>query len=272
MDILLHNLSHADLLLGVVTPATAARQDSDVLIVRPKFSKFHSISKSLHDHIIHHLAAIKIVTSPLYNRRDSSDAGESVPIGFDLRDVPATCDIRDVRFRKELPPSEEDDAGSSVPRPASPPPLTRRRPDACSVHFIYFPLLAVLLKRWQLHTRFEQRHLILVSGRGQPIDQSSQELDNSTQFTGHLVDEFVKCALDARLTVHLIHSDTNLFRYDENILFVKRELLPQIHELRRQVVARRKDKWRDFMRMTLSFADGSSARISAINQSLKIYQ
>lgn len=112
-----------------------------------------------------------------------------------------------------------------------------------------------------------------MSGRGQPIDQSSQELDNSTQFTGHLVDEFVKRTLEcAQLTVHLIHSDTNLFRYDENILFVKRELLPQIHELRRQVVARRKDKWRDFMRMTLSFADGSSARISAINQSLKIYQ
>lgn len=134
----------------------------------------------------------------------------------------------------------------------------------------------MLLKRWLQHTRYEELHLILVSGRGQPIDQSSQELDNSTQFTGHLVDEFVKRTLErsstAQLTVHLIHSDTNLFRYDENILFVKRELLPQIHELRRQVVARRKDKWRDFMRMTLSFADGSSARISAINQSLKIYQ
>jgi hypothetical protein len=121
MDILLHNLSHADLLLGVVTPAEAVRHDSDVLIVRPKFSKFHTISKSLYDHIIQNLAAIKIVNSPLHNRRESSGAsdGDSVPIGFDLRDAPATCDIRDVRFRKELPPSEEDAAGSSVARSAS---------------------------------------------------------------------------------------------------------------------------------------------------------
>lgn len=116
-------------------------------------------------------------------------------------------------------------------------------------------------------------HLILVSGRGKPIDQSSQDLDNSTQFTGELVKVFAKLTLEyTKIDIYLIHSETNLFRYDENILFVKRELLPVIHNMRRQIVAQKKDKWRDFMHITLSFADGSSARISAINQSLKIYQ
>lgn len=143
----------------------------------------------------------------------------------------------------------------------------------CAVHFVYFPLLSVLLHRWLLHTSFSQLNLILVSGKGQPIDQFSQGVDNSTQFAGHLIEVFVKHTSEyMHLDVHLIHSETNLFRYDENILFVKRELLPVIHEMRRQIVAKKKDKWRDFMRMTLSFADGSSARISAINQSLKIYQ
>jgi hypothetical protein len=133
--------------------------------------------------------------------------------------------------------------------------------------------LAVLLKRWLSHTSFSQVHLILVSGRGKPIDQSSQDLDNSTQFTGELVKVFAKLTLEyTKIDIYLIHSETNLFRYDENILFVKRELLPVIHNMRRQIVAQKKDKWRDFMHITLSFADGSSARISAINQSLKIYQ
>lgn len=133
MDILLHNLSHADLLLGVVTPA----KTGDVLIVRPKFSKFHTLSKSLYDHIIHNMAAIKIVNSPLHNRRENGGASdsESVPIGFDLRDAPATCDIRDVRFRKELPPSEEDATGSSARCSASSAaadPVARQTPARCT--------------------------------------------------------------------------------------------------------------------------------------------
>ena len=69
-----------------------------------------------------------------------------------------------------------------------------------------------------------------------------------------------------------IHSTTNVFRYDENIAFVKRELLPLIDAIRDDMVQLHGAKWKEMMRLTLSFADGSSARISAINAALKHYR
>lgn len=74
------------------------------------------------------------------------------------------------------------------------------------------------------------------------------------------------------LEIHLLHSNTNLFRYDANIIFVKKELLPKIAEIREELL--NTDGEPDLKRrlkLTLSFADGSTARISAINASLKHY-
>ena len=113
--------------------------------------------------------------------------------------------------------------------------------------------------------------LILVSGKGKPNNIQDKNDDNSTEFTSQLVKLFLRqayCTVD----IICIHSNTNLFRYDENIIFVKQELLPAMHRLRSEVVQKYKDKWRENMHVILSFADGSSARISAINQSLKHFQ
>jgi len=45
---------------------------------------------------------------------------------------------------------------------------------------------------------------------------------------------------------------------------VKRELLPQLETLRDQLAHTRGEKWRDAFKLTVSFAAGSPARITAI--------
>ena len=87
------------------------------------------------------------------------------------------------------------------------------------------------------------------------------------------------------LHVHCVHSDSNLFRYDDNIEFVQRQLIPLLEDLRDRSlllrpevqekgrrVSKREGNWRDHMRVTLAYADGSSARVSAINAAVRCYR
>ena len=54
--------------------------------------------------------------------------------------------------------------------------------------------------------------------------------------------------------------------------FVKNELLPEISAMRDELAERYAAEWRQFLRITISFADGATARISAIHQSLSRYR
>lgn len=74
-----------------------------------------------------------------------------------------------------------------------------------------------------------------------------------------------------KIHVVRVHSVTNIFRYDENIAFVKTELLPLIEVYRDMTAEKWGTEWRSKYRITISFADGSPARISAINASLRPY-
>ena len=69
-----------------------------------------------------------------------------------------------------------------------------------------------------------------------------------------------------------MHSETNLFRYDENIVFVRQVLMPHIEAIRNDLAASSGAQWSSLLRVTMSFADGSSARINAINAALRIYR
>lgn len=87
-----------------------------------------------------------------------------------------------------------------------------------------------------------------------------------------------------------IHSETNIFRYDENISFAKHELMPCIDSYR-DAHARGlpypderpnaldtdcnnsfNPDWRQTVSVTYSFADGSAARSHAIQASLRPYR
>ena len=147
----------------------------------------------------------------------------------------------------------------------------------CDVNAIYFPLLSVLIHKW-LETlanngqmENSRKIVILISGRGTPTDPKARSIDNSTQATSKIVQRLISIEYPD-LQIITLHSTTNLFRYDENIVFVKRELAPIVDHIRNDLAHNVGEKWKEYMGVTLSFADGSSARVSAINQSLSHYR
>ena len=112
---------------------------------------------------------------------------------------------------------------------------------------------------------------------------------NSTRFCAHLMEKFIK-VLYPNVTVVRIHSDeSNIFRYDENLSFVKRQLIPCIDayrdayarglpypdEITDSIKLKGNDfntEWKNSFHVTLSFADGSPARTYAIQASLRPYR
>ena len=131
----------------------------------------------------------------------------------------------------------------------------------------------MLIRNWLKNTADHYRKIVvLVSGKGEPVDRSTEDKDNSTEFTAKLIELFINQAYAGLIEVQHIHSTTNLFRYDSNIAFVKQDLLPKIEEIREDLLDGLDPKWKDKLKITISFADGSSARISAINASLKNYR
>jgi hypothetical protein len=168
---------------------------------------------------------------------------------------------------------------------------------------VFFPLLAILLPKWQQQmaqkyhdTNLLPNHvkqvLLLVTGVGTPRNSTHDVKGNSTELLGVLMEQFVKL-LYPHITVVRIHSETNLFRYDENIGFVEQELMPCIHSYRdaharglpypdEVLTPSTQDMvtssnappfdpdWYKSFALTLSFADGSHARTHAIQASLRV--
>ncbi|CAM9307589.1 unnamed protein product, partial [Phaeothamnion confervicola] len=113
--------------------------------------------------------------------------------------------------------------------------------------------------------------IYLVSGVGMPRDRAHKVEDNSTEMTAALMEIFLaRHHPDVRVV--RVHSTTNIFRYDDNIRFVQRQLLPMINRERQRAVEGWGEKWRDMLQVTISFADGSPARISSINAALRHYR
>jgi len=272
-EVLLHNVSHADLVLSLQDNTTTTNLEKKV-IARPKFSHFRAITKSILESLDSH--DIKIASHLKYYRKVVKqnpieyevapvESGEYTPVGFDFCEYPVRInDIAGLRFRR--------DDKTLISSPSHSP--------SVSINAVYFPLLAILLPKWletiQYRERSDSCKLILyfVTGRGTANDTSALVSDNSTEWTGKLMTKFINQLYPFIQVIHL-HSQTNLFRYDENILFVKRELLPSIDHVRDNLVnsiSSTEKRWKDYFRVTLSFADGSSARVSAINASLKHYR
>lgn len=264
VEILVHNVSHTDLLIALDDPIASS------IIARPKFSCFREISETIKRKISHlPVIALKTMMHPVYSReRDynvrhpiskNSDTSHSIDVGIDL-----TChsvivsNIQQLRFR-------QNDA-AKLPNHAEP-----------KLAAVYFPLLALLIPKWLMEIEFRgksncRKIIYLISGQGTPRDEKARIQDNSTQITAELMKIFLR-KVYPELEVVLIHSPSfNLFLYRDNIVFVNTILLPKINSERNDLAARIGAKWLESFHVTMSFADGASARISAINAALKSYR
>jgi hypothetical protein len=273
LEILVHNLSHSDLVLSLNTLDMS--KPVNKVIGRPKFSHFRGIT----DRILKSVKALEysvpLTRRELFSRRTGQVvSADPVAVGFNFKDNPILLqDLATLRFRHEdkniLQRTTEgmSDEHTSDANPST---------NECMIENAYFPLIAALLPKWigsiDQHRENFTKVVVLVSGRGTPMIQSSGSAnDNSTKETGELIRLMIQRAYPG-IQVVLLHSDSNLFRYDENIIFVKHDLLPLINKYRDQLVKIKKSEWKEHMRVSLSFADGSSARISAINASLRYYR
>jgi len=280
VEILCHNLSHSDLVLSLndraMTHPTAR------IFARPSFRSYREITGKM----VHQIADDDVVSSqiqtvfyPVFSRHKTGTQGQYpvmsepstnvvVPVGFDLRqNAVAVDDTATLRFRgADLEVLQQPSSSSSTSSTTTAP------GNGCVSESVFFPLVAVLIPKWlQTCDPDKKKIIFIVSGRGTPNDSSSRMVDNSTKFTGVLITKFIEREYPDVEVFH-VHSTTNIFRYDENIAFVKRELLPMIDSIRDQLAHELAAKWKDNFRLTLSFADGSSARISAINAALKPYR
>jgi hypothetical protein len=105
---------------------------------------------------------------------------------------------------------------------------------------IFFPLLSSLLRRWHnqivgkygsILTNKVKKVLVLVSGVGTPRNWTHSITGNSTEACAELMEMFIKVLYPDVVVVRL-HSQREIFRYDENITFANEELLPCIDAYR----------------------------------------
>ena len=261
VDVLLHNVSHVDMVLNV-------GDDNAVwTLAKPRFNQFGPIGEMILDAVKDgstvDMLNVKSVSAEANERGQSmgqlqnlmEGEEEQVPAGFDLTSLGLSIKERSLKFQAREKPSSTAVSDVAIPITA-----------------VYFPLLATLVRKWLRgkEDSATQKIMYLVSGVGTPIDSKGDYRDNSTQPTSRLMKLMIE-KLYPNINVVCVHSHTNLFRYDENIVFVKKDLLPRIHALRDDLAETTED-WRAHLALTVSFADGSSARVGAINASLRNYR
>lgn len=364
LEMLLHNISHTDLVLGLeVMEKNAARRKPSSLnsmcLGRPRFSAFDMYCRRLLKALDSQKEEAEIVLVPQYQRsyndarytiqpsdrphvstgfcwKETQTSGEENP-----RVLPGTEALADLRVRGKDMVKIDPYLDSHSPRPSASsttaadmtaswsmvPPAAGEDAPAClskedilvELKAVFFPLLATLLPRWHAQIAQKYQHgtnmaihkvLVLVTGVGTPRNWTHSITGNSTQALADLMELFL-AKVYPDITVVKIHSDTNIFRYDDNILFVQQELLPTVNAYRdahatqapypherpvlplesstaaaaannggflqqlqpRHVASSPFDvDWKRSFAVTLSFADGSPARTHAIQTALRIFR
>jgi hypothetical protein len=297
IELMVHNVSHTDLVLSLDAPPASSSYVDLFCLCRPRFSAFDFYSKKVAN-VMTILDSSALVRFPRYERSDATrryqikpepnQNAQQPPIGFAMPDDQSlhvtTEELNDLRVR-----------GRDASR------LTNIT--ATKLNAVLFPLLATLMPQWQASIRqkydnhtLPKQVLILVSGVGTPRNWTHSITGNSTQVCAQLMQHYLQ-TLYPHLVVVQIHSETNIFRYDENISFVQNELMPCIQSYRdahakglpypdekassmnsptisssdMEKISFMAD-WKKSFKITLSFADGSPARNHAIQAALRPYR
>eukprot|EP00644_Phytophthora_capsici_P007082 jgi/Phyca11/546634/estExt2_Genewise1Plus.C_PHYCAscaffold_220056 len=74
------------------------------------------------------------------------------------------------------------------------------------------------------------------------------------------------------MTAIQVHSGSNIFRFDDNVQFMTRELRPLLEAHRETLVDRCGEAWKSHFHVTIAYSDGPPARLSALNASLRMYR
>ncbi|ETV94747.1 hypothetical protein H310_11709 [Aphanomyces invadans] len=273
MEFLVHNISHSDLILEL-TGDTALRtsRNATSLLARPKFSLFNVVSQSI-------VRQLDMILSPTTVQADTYERQMDSP-RFQLREH-CTTTYHPVGFRLDVKPIDVQSLPldlSDFQLRASDETIAevesswkRIRITAC-----FFPLLGSLLPKWHqvlsdVHSDESQQLLYLISGAGIPRNASHSICGNSTEYTAELMSKFV-ATYYPNIHVTQIHSGSNIFRYDDNVQFMTRQLRPMLESHRDVLVAKVGDQWKSHFHLTIAYADGPPARLSALNAALRVYQ
>ena len=140
---------------------------------------------------------------------------------------------------------------------------------------VYFPLLAVCVNAWleEVCETTSQKVVLLVTGTGTPRDETAKNdpRGNSTCEASKLMEIFLRTHYQ-NVDVVLLHSESNIFRYDENISFVRHELLPTVAKIRNSVVDPYSSSWASRFKVAVTSGDGAPARVAALQRSLRVYK
>ena len=302
LEMLVHNVSHTDLVLSLEAPLLPSNngdtttndppsEDDRYCLCRPRFSAFDQYSTR----VLESLTDLNpLIYFPRYERSDATpryaikrepSPMKKLPIGFALdhssSSIVVTRDeLTDLRVR-----------GRDAPR------IPHVSENTC-LNAVFFPLLASLLPQWQSkiqekyasHTVGPKQVLVLVSGVGTPRNWTHSMSGNSTAKCAQLIQRFVQALFPEVVVVQVHSAHSNIFRYDEQISFVQNHFLPCIQSYRdahakglpypdEQLLSPStiddkpfSTEWRKSMHITLSFADGSPARNHAIQAALRTYR
>jgi hypothetical protein len=265
LHILVHNVSHADLILGVCAaqelappfPPTLSNHEQLLsTFAKPTFDKAAAIGElllSYKDRWEHSGLGQLIFHTP------DGGSGQPYPIGITLTEsILVDSDwlaMREPQKRASLSPVK------------------------MKICALYFPLLSVLvhygrslrLKAKRPPSPCAQRTIYLLSGPVYADDSDSLVGSSSTEFIGSLLVAFMTTC-QAGIVMHHICVTTEVTRYDANVRFVKQAVCPLIDSQRKHLVSSYPDSWRKHFTVSLSLAAGAHARVTALNAGLRIYQ
>ncbi|CAK4732112.1 hypothetical protein LEN26_001427 [Aphanomyces euteiches] len=273
MEFLVHNISHSDLVVELSGDAAlTTHRNAMVLLARPKFSLFNIVSQSIVRQLDHILTPTAVQVDNSERAMESTRfqfrehcASTCHPVGFRLDSNPIdlktiSLELSDFQLRaSDETQSEVEESWKNI------------RITAC-----FLPLLASLLPKWlevlaDVHSAESQQLLYLISGAGIPRNASHSICGNSTEYTATLMSKFV-ATYYPKIQVTQVHSGSNIFRYDDNVQFMTRQLRPVLEAHRDVLVTKVGDQWKSHFHLTIAYADGPPARLSALNAALRVYQ
>ena len=286
LELLVHNISHSDMLIRINEEvlkegAEVSSESRRQFLARPAFNAFMPVSEAINAKIdaceqsgappsvLTAMSKYRVQYAVGLDLSGSSGGGVRLDESADLQGEPASgWGAFHLRGAKDsgLNGKELAAMGVSAPRVVS----------------VYLPLIAVVIPEWLRSIKRRtlampsgtpppRKVVVLVSGAGQPRNNKANPADNSTEGTGWIIERFLKLTHSDIEVVH-IPSTFGIFRYDDNVRFVKEQVLPVVEARRTQVVASHGGEWQSHLKVTVCLADGAPARISAIQSAMRSYR